>query len=63
MVDELKNPDIDLLKRGMQQENEWGAANRKTAIESLTEFLIGLIRPFVKKAVSFLFDWISKLFK
>lgn len=58
-----KKQKLDRLRKGMQQQNAWRAANQKTAEDSVTDFLVEMARPFVKKAVTAVFNWIRGWFR
>lgn len=57
------DPKIQRLQRGIDEQRQTKAAIEKTAVESVTDFIIGLIRPFVKGLVEGFLGWLQKLFK
>jgi hypothetical protein len=57
------DPKIQRLQRGINEQQQRQATLEKKAVESITDFIIDLIRPFVKGLVAGLFGWLQKLFK
>jgi hypothetical protein len=58
----MSNTASDRFRRGLQQQSEWRSTNSELATKSITEFILTLIRPFVKRVVSGFVDWLAKLF-
>ncbi|RKI38443.1 hypothetical protein D7Y27_23740 [Corallococcus sp. AB004] len=60
---------IKRLRRGLDQRSQWRTKNEEIAANSLTDFLLDLIRPLVKgvaqaavSAFSGFIDWLQGLF-
>ena len=60
---------IRRLRQGLNQQSEWRTKAEETATNSLADFLMGLIRPFVKDIAraavttfGSLLDWLRGLF-
>lgn len=57
------NPKIQRLQQGIDEQRQRKAAIEKTAVESVTDFIMNLIRPLVKGLVEGLLGWLQGLFK
>lgn len=57
------DPKIQRLQRGIDEQRQRQAAIEKTAVESITDFIMKLIRPFVKGVVESFLGWLQNLFK
>jgi hypothetical protein len=57
------DPKIQRLQRGIAEQQQRQAAIEKTAVDSITDFLMDLIRPLVKGVVEGFLGWLQKLFK
>ncbi len=65
-----EDENVRRLRQGLKQQSEWRTKSEEAAANSLTDFLMDLMRPFVKdiaraavSAVGSLLDWIRGLFK
>ncbi|EPX59337.1 hypothetical protein D187_002827 [Cystobacter fuscus DSM 2262] len=50
------------LRRGIEEQEQRKAAIEKTAVESVTNFIVELIRPFVRGVVKGVLSWLQKFF-
>lgn len=57
------DPRIQRLQRGIDEQRQTKAAIEKTAVESITDFIMNLLRPLVKGVVQGLLGWLQGLFK